>query len=237
VPNLGVEEPVGESAKGGSDDASNFDPYMLEDAMKPLYRGAKCTELAGTILLMNVCSIHGVSNNFTQELFTILHGHLFPEDNCLSKNYYIARSLTSKLGLSYRTIHAYEKGCILFRKQYSEAHRCPKCGRPRYRDEERKLFPLKVLRHFPVILRVQRMFRSPCLSNLMLWQSEIGATGKVATTSCGILVIRRLGSILKKTLTHCLNKIHGTYTLHLLLMVSIHISKLDPHGQCGQCCC
>jgi hypothetical protein len=42
----------------------------------------------------------------------------------------------------------------------------------RYRDEERKLFLLKVLRHFPVIPGVQRMFRSPYLSNLMLWQSE-----------------------------------------------------------------
>jgi hypothetical protein len=116
VPDLGVEEPVGESAEGGSDDASNFDPHMLEDAMKPLYRGAKCMELAGTILLMNVCTVHGVSNNFTQELFAILHGHLLPEDNCVPKNYYSTRSLTSKLGLSYRTIHACEKGCIIFRK-------------------------------------------------------------------------------------------------------------------------
>jgi hypothetical protein len=116
VPDLGVQEPVGESAEGGSDEASNFDPHMLEDAMKPLYRGAKCTELAGTILLMNVCMVHGVSNNFTQELFAILHGHLLPEDNCVPKKYYSTRSLTSKLGLSYRTIHACEKGCIIFRK-------------------------------------------------------------------------------------------------------------------------
>jgi hypothetical protein len=49
---------------------------------------------------------------------------------------------------------------------------CPKFGGPRYRDEEQKLFPLKVLRYFPVIPRIQRMFRSPCLSSLMLWQSE-----------------------------------------------------------------
>jgi hypothetical protein len=172
VPDLGVQEPVGESVEGGTDEASNFDPYMLEDAIKPLYRGARCTELAGTILLMNLWTVHGVSNNFTHELFAILHGYLLPEDNCLSKNYYTARLLTSKLGLSYCTIHAYEKGCILFYKQYSEPHRCPKCGGPRYRDEERKLFLLKVLRHFPIIPRVQRMFRSPCLSSLMLWHSE-----------------------------------------------------------------
>jgi hypothetical protein len=35
-----------------------------------------------------------------------------------------------------------------------------------------KTLLLKVLRHFPVIPRIQRMFRSPYLSNLMRWQSE-----------------------------------------------------------------
>jgi hypothetical protein len=34
------------------------------------------------------------------------------------------------------------------------------------------MFPVKVLRHFPVIPRLLRMFRSPCLSKLMLWHSE-----------------------------------------------------------------
>jgi hypothetical protein len=109
VPDLGAQEPIGESAEGSTNEASNFDPHMLEDAIKPLYRGAKCIELAGTILFMNLCTIHGVSYNFIHELFAILHDHLLPEDNCL---------------------------------------------RPRYRDEERKLFPFKVLRHSPIIPRV-----------------------------------------------------------------------------------
>jgi hypothetical protein len=34
------------------------------------------------------------------------------------------------------------------------------------------MFPVKVLRHFLVIQRLQRMFRSPHLSKLMLWHSE-----------------------------------------------------------------
>jgi hypothetical protein len=158
--------------EGGIDHDSNFDPQTLEDAIKPLYRGAKCTELAGTILLMNLYTVHRMSNNFSVELFALLHNHLLPVDNSLPKNYYAAKSLRTKLGLSYQSIHACGKGCILFRHQHAKAVHCPKCSAPRYRDEERKLFPLKVLRHFPIIPRLQRMFRSPCLSKLMLWHSE-----------------------------------------------------------------
>jgi uncharacterized paraquat-inducible protein A len=76
---------------------------------------------------------------------------LLPVDNSLPKNYYAAKSLTTKLGLSYQSIHACEKGYILFRHQHAEAVRCPKCGAPRYRDKEQKLFPMKVLQHFPII--------------------------------------------------------------------------------------
>ncbi len=50
----------------------SFDPMALEGAMKELFVGAKCTKLATTILLMNQCTIHGVSNKFANELFGFL---------------------------------------------------------------------------------------------------------------------------------------------------------------------
>jgi hypothetical protein len=133
VRDVSTEEPIGERAEEGISKDLTFDPQVLEDAIKPLYRGAKSTELAATILLMNLCTVHGVSNNFTEELFALLHGHLLPPNNSLPKNYYAAKSLTSKLGLSYHSIHACEKGCILFQHEHSEALRCPKCGGARYR--------------------------------------------------------------------------------------------------------
>jgi hypothetical protein len=48
-----------------------FDPVALEEA-KPLYTSTKCTELAATIVLMNLCIVHGVNNKFVDELFTLL---------------------------------------------------------------------------------------------------------------------------------------------------------------------
>jgi hypothetical protein len=165
------EAPEAESGEGVWEDPQ-FDPRHLQDAMQQLYEDAKCTKLAATILLMNLCTVHGVSNTFADEMFTILHAHILPEDNSLPKNYHAARSLTQTLGLAYTCIHACDKGCVLFRGEHAKAIRCPKCNGPRYRDEQRRKFPVKVLRHFPIIPRLQRLFRSPSISKLMLWHSE-----------------------------------------------------------------
>ena len=67
-----------------------FDPHNLHEAIEELYVGARCTKLAATILLMNLCTVHGVSNTFVDEMFAILHGHVLSEVNCLPKNYHAA---------------------------------------------------------------------------------------------------------------------------------------------------
>jgi hypothetical protein len=66
---------------------------------------------------------------------------------------------------------------VLFQGKYVEATCCPKYQHLRYKDSEWKLFPMKVLRHFLVISRLQRMFRSPAISKLMLWHSENSSHG------------------------------------------------------------
>jgi hypothetical protein len=49
-------------AKDG--DSAKFDPHTLEDAVHGLYTRAKSSKLATTILLLNLCIIHGVGNSF-----------------------------------------------------------------------------------------------------------------------------------------------------------------------------
>jgi hypothetical protein len=157
---------TGDPVADEEDNTSNLDAALLEDAIHELYSGARYTKLAATILLQNLCTVHGVSNNFTDVLFTILHRHLLPEGNILPKNQYAAKSLTSTLGLSYNNIHACGKGYVLFRGEYVDAECCPKCDGPRFSDADRKKYPVKVLRHFPIIPRLQRMFPQP--SNFFL---------------------------------------------------------------------
>jgi hypothetical protein len=115
-----VEDDVpldGDDAEDEGD--ANFDPHALEAAVRGLYTGAKSSTLAATILLLNLCTIHGVSNCFVDELFSILHGHILPEGNSLPRNYYAAKTMTKKLGLGYNTIHACESGCVLFRGEHA----------------------------------------------------------------------------------------------------------------------
>jgi hypothetical protein len=156
----------------GHENSDGFDPTMLEEAIQELYKGSRSTKLAATILLMNLYTVHEVSNNFADELFTILHRHLLPKGNILPRNHYVAKSLTSKLGLTYTSIHACGKGCVLFRGKYADAERCPKYDGPRFSDGDRKKYLVKILRYFPIIPRLQRMFRSPSISALMKWHAE-----------------------------------------------------------------
>jgi hypothetical protein len=65
-------------------------------------------------ILMNSCTVHGINNKFANKLFTLLWLHLLPVDNCLPHDYYIAKTLTRRLGLDYKNIHDCGKGCVIF---------------------------------------------------------------------------------------------------------------------------
>jgi hypothetical protein len=173
----GGDEAVGNIPAAAEEEDGNFDATALDESVEVLYEGARSSKLATTVLLMNLCTVHGVSNTCANELFTLLHEHVLPKHNTLPRTYHAAKSLTIKLGLTYNSIHACEKGCVLFRGELSDAMQCPKCGGRRYRDEARQMFPVKVLRHFPVIPRLQRMFRSPAISKLMVWHAENRSDG------------------------------------------------------------
>jgi hypothetical protein len=133
-----------------------------------LYLGAQSTKLIATMLLMNICIVHGVSNKFVDELLSFLHKYLLPPDNCLPTNMYHAKSLTRKVGLNYKTIHACPNGCILFWGVYVDLATCPKCGQAQFKDVSQSNLPIKVLRHFPYIPHLKCMFRAPVISKLIV---------------------------------------------------------------------
>jgi hypothetical protein len=59
---------------------------------------------------MNLCTLHGANNKFTDELFTLLQFHLLPIDNCLPQNYYVVKTLTRSLNLDYKISMFVKKG-------------------------------------------------------------------------------------------------------------------------------
>ena len=72
------------------------------------------------------------------------------------------------LGLSYNKIHACPNDCMLYRKEYENYTECHVCKTSRYLEDKdsdavgealskkKKKVPAKVLRHFPLIPRLQR---------------------------------------------------------------------------------
>ena len=149
------EEPMGDI---GNEDDKDDAPHDLEEAIQELYDGAKSSVLVATILIMTLYTIHGVSNKFADQVFAIFHLHLLLVENRLPKNYHAVKSLIRRLGLNYNTIHACVGGCVLFRGPLENVVRCPKCNALRYKDVDQQKRPWKVLRHFPLIPRLKRMF-------------------------------------------------------------------------------
>ena len=146
---------------------------MSRQATRPLYDGMKVSIISATIVLVNMAVVHSVPNEYLNELLKYLGTVLLPRGNRLPRNYYEAKSIIKKLGLNYKQIHACPNGCILYRKEYENHSSCPKsgCGRSRYMPNS-QTSPSKVIRWFPFIPRVLRMFRSQAISKLLRYHQE-----------------------------------------------------------------
>ncbi len=75
---------------------------MVALACQLLYLRTWPTKLVITMLLMNVCVVHGVNDKFVDELLSLLHKYLFLSDNCLLANMYRAKVFTHKVRLKYK---------------------------------------------------------------------------------------------------------------------------------------
>ena len=138
-------------------------------ATLPLYEGSTLSMLCATLLIVNCCKTHGVSNTFINELLMLLSMSILPVGNCLPKSEYEASKILRRLGLAYNMIHACRNGCCLFKGDLEDADKCPVCDKDRYRMCGRSRVPTLILRHFPLIPQLQRMFSSKKLSKLNVW--------------------------------------------------------------------
>jgi hypothetical protein len=135
----------------------------------PVYEGSTLSMLCATLLIVNCCRTHGVSNMFMNELLMLLSMSILPAGNCLPKTEYQASKILRRLGLAYNMIHACPRGCCLFKGDLEDSEKCPVCDQERYRMSGRSRVPNLILRHFPLIPQLQRMFGSKKLSKLNVW--------------------------------------------------------------------
>lgn len=131
---------------------------LMDNASEPLYTGCKVSKLSATLLLYNLKVVHGWSQASMDELLHLLKKDILPEENELPPSTYHAKKMIKDLGLHYNSIHACVNDCILYRGEHSILDSCPICGASRWKEGKRKI-PQKVLRHFPLIPRLLRMYR------------------------------------------------------------------------------
>jgi hypothetical protein len=87
-----------------------------------------------------------------------------------------ACKLLDELGIEYKQIHSSKNYFILYRGEYQNKVECPVCKENKYRtDVQGPTVPKKVLRHMPIIPRLQRMFRCKSLAQLMDWNAKNGS--------------------------------------------------------------
>ena len=88
----------------------------------------------------------------------------FPRYNILSNSCKEANNMFKRLGIEYISYHACLNDCILYKGEYADNEISKKCGNDRYTESNNKDKahgpPHKILRHVPIIPRIQRIFHS-----------------------------------------------------------------------------
>jgi hypothetical protein len=61
---------------------------------------------------------------------------MLPEGNQIAVSVYEAKKIICPLGLEVEKIHACKNSCVLFRGDYADLDKCPKCGYDRYKRKK-----------------------------------------------------------------------------------------------------
>ncbi|KAI9185669.1 hypothetical protein LWI28_009451 [Acer negundo] len=150
---------------------------LLDDAKKPLYPDCtKYTKLSALVKLYNLKARYEFSDQSFSALLKSL-SDMLPSNNQLPLSMYEAKKTLNALGMEHEKIHACPNDRILYRKQYQDAIKCPKCNLPRWKIAKNSTEPkvgvaAKVLWYFPPIPRFKRMFQSSGTSKNLIWHAN-----------------------------------------------------------------
>ncbi|KAF5446854.1 hypothetical protein F2P56_032452 [Juglans regia] len=165
-----VQRPTHGVSEGGP--GANF-ADLLEDARRPLYPSClKFSKLSFIVKLLHIKTVGGWSVKSFNMVIKLLKD-AFP-NALLPDSYNEACRLERGLGFNYTKIDACLNDCVLFWKEHSDKEKCPKCNTPRWvlSTNKVKKIPQKVLRYFPLIPRLQRLFVSSKTAVAMKWHAS-----------------------------------------------------------------
>lgn len=193
-----VNETSDEEANSQQCDPGVEDPrykFLLKECDKELFVGCKYSNLSFTLRLYHIQCIGGISNKAFGMLLELLRD-AFPQLTSLPTSANEVKKLTQDLGLGYQKIHACPNDCMLYWQEREGQQACHICNASRYisADESGKsstshksMRPAKVLRYFPLIPRLKRLYMCEKTAGEMRWH-EIGLTkdGKLRHPADGL---------------------------------------------------
>jgi hypothetical protein len=144
---------------------------VLEDAKHALCPSSVQSRFSFQVRLLHIKSFYRISNTTFGAILKLLSGS-FP-NCCLPDSYDKAKKYLKELGLGYELIHVCDNNCVLFWKKLANEDICPKCKESRWVDADgAKRVPKKVLRYFPLIPRLKRMFANKATSEETQWHKD-----------------------------------------------------------------
>ncbi|CAA0839975.1 Unknown protein [Striga hermonthica] len=156
---------------------------LVEDGKQAVYPGCKSfSKLSFIIRLYLFKCVHGLSNTAFSNLLEIIQ-ELIPEA-VLPKSFSEAKKMVKDLGLDYQKIDACRNDCMLFWKDHKSSTSCHVCHAPRWKEEENqnemndtnfqhfRRVPAKVVWHFPLKPRLQRLYMCAETAQYMRWHEE-----------------------------------------------------------------
>lgn len=153
------------------DTLSDAQRILEESSHTLLYARARMSSLSATMILLQTCRTHKCTSAFITELFSVLKNAILSEINTLPPTEYAASKLLRRLRLQHEDIDVCPNSCMLYRGEDKDKEFCTKqsCRAPRYKRAGSSRVPCKVLRFFPLIPRLQRIYSIPKLASLQTW--------------------------------------------------------------------
>ena len=156
--------------EGLNEEAKKF-YRLVEEGKQELFPGCKnFSKLSFMIRLLLYKTLHGLSNVAFDDLLQLLK-EMIPEAK-LPANFTQAKNIVRDLGLDYKKIPACPNDCMLYWKEYEHVDVCHICHTSKWKQMKEKQgikcnnepskktskVPAKVVWHFPLKHRLQRLF-------------------------------------------------------------------------------
>ncbi|XP_070051176.1 uncharacterized protein [Nicotiana tomentosiformis] len=155
-----------------NDEAKRF-YESLESASRPLYEGSKHSEFSVAVRLLTIKSDWNIFQAGMDAIIGLM-SEVSPNIN-LPNDYYNAKKLVFKLGLSSTKIDCCENGCMLYYKDDAALEACKFCGLSHFKEVTNvkgKKVAVKKMHYLPIIPRLKRMYASISSAPHMRWHHE-----------------------------------------------------------------